>query len=75
MIKLIDRYLTKKKGKFLIFFSTFFKIALITVLFYPISKISEVAILFFILGLSTVVISTLIEGIYQIFRKISDGRA
>jgi hypothetical protein len=74
MIKLIDRYLTNKKGKFLIFFSTFLKIGLITVIFYPLSKMSEAAILFFILGLSTIVISTLIEGIYQIFRKISNGR-
>jgi hypothetical protein len=74
MIKLIDRYLTKNKGKFLIFFSTFLKIGLITVIFYPLSKMSEAAILFFILGLSTIVISTLIEGIYQIFRKISNGR-
>lgn len=74
MIKLIDRYLTKRKGIFLIFFSTFFKIGLITAIFYPLSKISDAAIFFFILGLSTIVISTIIEGIYQIFRKTSNGR-
>ena len=74
MIKLIDRYLTQKKGKFLIFFSTIFKITLITAIFYPVSKISDAAIFFFILGLSSIVISTLIEGIYQIFRKTSNGR-
>lgn len=74
MIKLIDRYITKKKGVFLIFLSTFLKIGLITVIFYPLSKISDAAIFFFILGLSTMVISTLIEAIYQIFRKVSNGR-
>jgi len=74
MIKIIDRYLTKQKGKFLIFFSSFFKIVLIIAIFYPLSKISDAAIFFFILGLSTVVLSIMIEGAYQIFRNISNGR-
>jgi hypothetical protein len=75
MIKLIDRYLDKKKGKSLIFLSGFIKMGLITLAFYPLSKVSEAAILFFILGLSTIVLSILAEGIYQMFRKTSNGRA
>lgn len=74
MIKIIDRYLTKQKGKFLIFISSFFKIVLIIAIFYLLSKISDAAIFFFILGLSTVVLSIMIEGAYQIFRNISNGR-
>ncbi len=74
MIKIIDRYLTKQKGKFLIFISSFFKIVLIIAIFYLLSKISDAAIFFFILGLSTVVLSIMIEGVYQIFRNISNGR-
>ena len=74
MIKIIDRYLTKQKGKFLIFFSSFLKIVLIIAIFYPLSKISDAAIFFFILGLFTVVLSIMIESAYQIFRNISNGR-
>lgn len=74
MIKIIDRYLTKQKGKFLFFFSSFLKIVLIIAIFYPLSKISDAAILFFILGLSTVVLAIMIESAYQIFRNISNGR-
>ena len=75
MIKLIERYLARKKGIMLIFLSSFLKLSLIALIFYPLSKISEAAIFFYIIGLSSIVISILIEGIYQIFRKTSNGRA
>ena len=73
MIKLIDRILSKGKGKGLFFIAGFFKLIFITVIFYFISKISESAILFYILGLSIVVISIIFESGYQLLRKTSNG--
>ena len=74
MIKLVDRYIKKKKGRASFIIYIFLKITFITALFYPLSKISEAAILFYILGLSTIVIATMIEGAYQIYRNLSNGR-
>jgi H+/Cl- antiporter ClcA len=74
MIKLVDRYLKKNRGKFLFFTATFLKIIIISLVFYFLSRLSESAVLYFILGLSTIVISILIEGTCQIFRTASNGR-
>jgi membrane-associated HD superfamily phosphohydrolase len=74
MIKLVDRLIKRKTGRVLFFVFSFLKIALIVAVFYPLSRISESAILFYMLGLSTIVISTLIEGAYQIYRTLSNGR-
>lgn len=73
MIKIIDRIITAGKGTGLFFISGFFKLVIIAAIFYPISKISESAVLFYILGLSTIVISILFESCYQLFRKMSNG--
>lgn len=74
MIKLVDRLIKKKTGRVQFFVFSSLKISLIAALFYPLSKISEAAVLFYILGLSTIVISTMIEGAYQIYRTLSNGR-
>ncbi len=73
MIKLIDKYFKTGKGKALFFLFMFSKLALISAIFYPVSRISEEAILFYILGLSVIVISTITEGIYQIYRSFTHG--
>jgi len=74
MITLLDRYLKKGKGKMLFFFVAFFKIILISVIFYYISRISETAVLFYIQGLSIVVFATLVEGMIQLLGNFSNGR-
>lgn len=74
MIKLIDRCLFKGKGITLFFFISLLKMGLIAVVFYFISKISEKATLFFLLGLSVIVISIMIEGAYQFYRSFSNDR-
>lgn len=74
MVKITDRYLRKRRGRGLLFLASFLKITLIMAIFYPVSKISEQAVLFFILGLSVLVISTLIEGLYQLFLIFSHDR-
>ena len=60
--------------KGLFFFVAFFKIFLISVIFYPISRISESAVLFYILGLSIIVFATMVEGMIQLVRNFSNGR-
>jgi len=75
MIKLLDKQLASARGKAWFFSGAFAKLVLIALLFYPVSRISETAVLCYILGLSVVVIATLVEGIYQIFRILSNGRA
>jgi hypothetical protein len=74
MIKLTDKCLFKGKGNILFFLMTFLKMAIITIIFYFISKISEKATLFFLLGLSVIVISIMIEGAYQFYRSFSNDR-
>ncbi len=74
MIKIIDRILNKGKGQVLFYLSGFLKMAVIAAIFYPVSKISEAAVLFYILGLSMIVISIMIEGGYQLYRSSSHGR-
>lgn len=74
MTKLLDRYLKKGRGKGLFFFVAFFKIILISVIFYPISHISESAVLFYIQGLSIIVFATMVEGMIQLIRNLSSGR-
>lgn len=74
MIKLIDKCLFKDKGISLLFLISLLKMGLIAVIFYFISKISEEATLFFLLGLSVIVISIMIEGAYQFYRSFSNDR-
>lgn len=75
MIKVVDRYLKKKSGQVLFFSVGFVKIGIISLVFYFLSSISETAVIIFIIGLSTIILSILIEGIFQIFRTASNGRA
>jgi len=75
MIKLIDRILTKQKGQVLFFLVAFLKMAVISAIFYGVSRLSEKAVLFYILGLSIIVLAILMEGFYQLFRRNSSGRA
>jgi len=74
MVKLIDKCLFKGKGIALFFFISFFKLGLIATVFYFVSKISEKATLFFLLGLSVIVISIMIESAYQFYRSFSSDR-
>lgn len=73
MIKLIDKYFKTGEGKTLFFFFMFLKLVIISAVFYPVSRVSEQAILFYILGLSIIVISAMIEGFYQIYRSFTHG--
>ncbi len=73
MAKLIDKYFDKGEGKASLFAFMFAKLTLIAAIFYAVSKISETAVLFYIIGLSAIVISTMIEGLYQIYRSFRNG--
>lgn len=75
MIKVVDRILQNKKGQALFFLAALLKMGVIAAIFYAVSRISETAVLFYILGLSMIVFSIMVEGIYQLYRSFSNGRA
>lgn len=69
MIKIIDRILIKRKGQVLFFLAAFLKMIVIAAIFYTVSRVSETAVLFYILGLSVIIISIFGEGAFQLFRR------
>lgn len=71
-IKTLDRFLKKKKGKPLVFLVFFLKLIFITISFYPVSHISEKAIIFYITGISVIVMAMMLEAISLIFRYESN---
>ena len=73
MIKLIDKILKTKKGNGLFFLFGFFKMVVIALVFYPISKISDIAVVIYIYGLSTIILAIMVEGGYQLFKKQYHG--
>ena len=82
MIKMTDRVLNKGKGQLLFAMALFFKLGVIALSVYLVSRVSVSAVLFHILGLSIIVIAIGMEGIYQLFhsrnkkmRSVFNGRA
>ena len=82
MIKMTDRVLNKGKGQLLFAMALFFKLGVIALSVYLVSRVSVSAVFFHILGLSIIVIVIGMEGIYQLFhskkknmRGIFNGRA
>jgi len=75
MIKSIDRIFKRGKGQGLFFLAELLKMALIAAVFYPVSRVSETAVLIYILGLSLIVISIMIEGLFQLLRGFASDRA
>lgn len=76
-VRMTDRVLKLHKGQFLFFLVSALKLAVIVALVYLIVcfSSSEKSVLFFILGLSVLVIAISVEGIYQLYRSIANGRA
>lgn len=71
-IKALDKFLNKKKGKWFVLFVFFLKLIVIAIGFYPVSRISEIAVLFYIAGISVVTISLMLGGISHIFEYKKD---
>jgi hypothetical protein len=69
MIKMTDRVLNKGKGHLLYAMALFFKLGVIALSVYLVSRVSVSAVLFYILGLSIIVIAIGMEGIYQLFHS------
>ncbi len=76
MIKMIDRVIRLGKGQFLFFLVGLLKVVVITALVYLSARFSrsESSVLFFILGLSVIVIAIAVEGFYQLYRSVANGR-
>lgn len=73
MIIIVDKMLKSQKAVGLFFFAGIGKLTIISVGFYLISRISEEAIIFYILGLSAVVISILFEGGLRLVKGLIRG--
>ncbi len=73
MIRVVDRIISRKKGKGFFILAGLGKMALISVIFIIISRISEAAVLFYLLGLSVIIFSIIGEGGRQLFRSFKDG--
>ena len=69
MIKMTDRLLNKGKGQLLFVMALFFKLGVIALSVYLVSRVSFNTLPFFILGLSIIVIAIGMEGIHQLFRS------
>jgi hypothetical protein len=69
MIKMTDRVLKNGKGQLLFAMALFFKLGVIALSVYLVSRVSFSAVLFHILGLSIIVIAIGMEGIYQLFHS------
>jgi hypothetical protein len=69
MIKMTDRVLNKGKGQPLFVLALFFKLGVIALSVYLVSRVSVSALLFHILGLSIIVIAIGMESIYQLFHS------
>ncbi|MEN8223065.1 MAG: ATP synthase subunit I [Acidobacteriota bacterium] len=73
MIRVVDRVISKKKGKGLFILAGLGKMTLISVIFIFISRYSEAAVLFYLLGLSVIIFSIIGEGGRQLLRSFKDG--
>ena len=68
LIRLVDRILDSGSGKGLYFLLTLAKMIGIAGMFFLVSRISEGAVLFFILGLSAVVFAILAEAVHRLLK-------
>ncbi len=75
MIRMIDRVIRRGKGQLLFSLVTMLKLAVIATAFYLVSRAPgpDAAVLWFILGLSIIVVALAMEGIYQVYRSIANG--
>jgi len=74
MIRALDRYFRLRRGMGQFFLISLAKLTVIVLFFFIASRISEQAVLFFLLGLSVVVMAVLIEGGIQLLRSLTHGR-
>lgn len=70
MINLVDRCLKRGKGQWLFFVAAFLKMVAIAGGFYLASRISEAAVLMYLLGISIIVLAIMAEALYKLFRSM-----
>jgi len=73
MIQVVDRVIRKRKGNGLFILVGLGKMILISLIFVFVSKYSEPAVLFYLLGLSVIIFSIIVEGGSYIYRSFKDG--
>ena len=73
MVNLVERVLEKKSGKLFFFSVSFAKLGFIAAAAIAVSKFPEENFLYFIGGISLLVVSLLIEGGFQLYRSLRNG--
>ncbi len=73
LIHTVTGIIEKGKSKLIFFLSGLLKMLLISVVFVIVSKYSEPAVLFYLAGLSVIVLSVMLEGGSQVLRSFKDG--
>jgi hypothetical protein len=75
-IKMTDRIIQieQKRGQGMFFLAGGLKLVIIFGGFFLVSRISETAVLLYIFGISMIPLAIFIEGGYQLYRSISNGR-
>lgn len=79
MIKMTDRVLKtgNKRAQTAFFLMALLKLGVIAGSFYLVSRVSETAVIIFILGLSIIIVTIVIEGVYQLYihrrRGVANG--
>ncbi|HDP94407.1 MAG TPA: hypothetical protein ENN40_03495 [Candidatus Aminicenantes bacterium] len=74
MTRALDRYMRLRRGMGPFFMVSLAKLVVIVLFFLIASRISEQVVLFFLLGLSVVVMAVLVEGGIQLLRSLTHGR-
>lgn len=78
MIRMTDRVLNRGKGQLLYFLVMTLKLGVVAGVFYLVSRSAgehiDGAAIWFLVGLSVIVIALAMEGVYQVYRSVSHAR-
>lgn len=75
IVKMTDRVLKNGSSQGMVWLVGFLKLSVISLCFYLASRVSKGAVLYYILGLSVIMMAIALEGILQFRRSRVNGRA
>ncbi len=73
MIRVVDRIIFKRSGKWIFLLSGLGKMILISVIFVIVAGYPEPAVIFYLFGLSVIILSITGEAVRQVFRSFRNG--
>jgi hypothetical protein len=73
LIKSTDRLLKKGKGKTMFFLLAQAKLLIIAGIFYALSRLTKIGVVFFIQGIAVIYLAIMMEGLIQLFGNSTNG--